>query len=288
EATKDEYPRANGSAVSEARQPFVDYPPADQGTGNEGHQDEYCELARQEVYESGYGRSHDFSYADLAGSLFPGERGEGKQSQSGNENGQAGENRENASEALFGTEQFVEVFVEKEVFKRFAGSVTLPKTFDLADETGRISVVTDGEVTTPIGKTYCQRPDLLLQRLKVEIPHDSDYSKALLLSFVQVKNLLLQWIVPAKLTGSRFIEDDGTGVGRKIAGEESSLYHLKAKNLCVFVVCKVLAHDIILIRIRRLEHGSIVDTREGVICKTRFLDARVAVDSVPESLTVIL
>src|SRR5690606_23676605 len=192
EATKDEYPRANGSAVSEARQPFVDYPPADQGTGNDGDQGEYCEIARQEVYESGYGRSHDFSYADLAGSLFPGERGEGKQSPSGNENGQAGENRENASEALFGTEQFVEVFVEKEVFKRFAGSVTLPKTFDLADDSGRSFVVTDGGLTCAIGMTYCHRPDLVLQLMKVGSPRYSDSSMSLLLSFVKVKNLILQ------------------------------------------------------------------------------------------------
>ena len=93
------------------------FEPAGHEQGGEGHGDahreegEFDEVFGEEGPEGGDGGAEDFADADLFGALFGGEGGEGEEAETGDEDGEGGEDDGDVALACFGFEFLRIVFV---------------------------------------------------------------------------------------------------------------------------------------------------------------------------------
>ena len=234
-----EDPPGDLRTIGKRLEPFVHDPPGD-GEGDErSDPDKHREVPAEEADDTADAGAKNLADPDLLGALFGSIGNEAEEAEAGNEDGEDGEADENPAGLLLGMVQMIKVVIHEAVDEGQSLLSGMELTFHLPDEAGDVIRVEADSHAAPVKRVdhHDNGVDLVMHGVIVEILYDADDMIGdNLVQIIVIVEDQIERILHAERRYGGFIEEDGSGVGRKLREVEVAAFddlHAEGGNIMV-------------------------------------------------------
>lgn len=247
-AGHEEDPQADLRTIGKRLEPFVHGPPRDGEGDKRSDPDKDREVLAEQTDDAGDPGAEDLADTDLLGALFGSIGDEAEKPKAGDEDGEDGEGDEDLAGLLLGVIQFIKVFIHEGVAEGQSLFSGMELTFHLPDEREDIFRAEADGHAAPVKRVdqHDNGADLVVHGVIVEILYDTDdmIGNSLVQIIVIVEDQM-ERVLHAERRHGGFIDEDGSGVGRKLREVEVAAFDdLHAEGGNIMVVDPERGHDV--------------------------------------------